>query len=609
MRRLHHSVASAGGVRCMTAKGQFNPLHTFESSIQRNEVARTAEEFKHLITNPGPLRVAYSADYVDWYFRAYREKCEFVDKKRKAQQKVAISPAAVGAPELGVYPGLIVRPSSSTRRTQAEQRKAAAIKLIEDATVEHGTLDCFERQPHFPVIHIDRCTDFHIRDLVQELIVDHAFSSDAVWEKALAYRALLKHQMKSYPQSFQYIFPFVDAVAVSSKIEDPQDPRHGQWDNADRYPTTDACRYFEQAIQRYHIENAVDVHVFLSCHAQPTADALLFTEPPPKDLKETLVDRPTTYPSLKVLLEDDSNVALLRVLLFADLNCFVSVDPFIKFPGASAAIVPPKFEHASQNLSQGSLAEIVEQRRHNRAAPLSQAVRNAIEGRGNDIARLQRNHTKSELQFSQRELNKAADANPSGYAMNGASYLNPKTVRAEIRDDTTRRLLGGMKAYETSRKGIYRESFDELRAAAAVHATEENQFPRNSPTIPKFLSMILNDSVVNFLMAVSDESFQAALTQHSRFLARQYMNLAMEFHVENLRRVNHQKVLVAAAVLDELIDTRAKSILDGSDKDLSDALRRTGTYVPFAQRGLDALGFPSGARFDDYTRWMRPPSA
>lgn len=593
----------------MTAKGQFNPLHTFESSIKRDEVARTAEEFKHLITNPGPLRVAYSADYLDWYFRAYREKCEFSDKKRKAAQKIATSPATVGAPELGIHPGLIPRPLSSVRRSQAEQRKAAALKTIEGANVEHGTLDCFERQPHFPAIHIDRCSDFHIRDLVQELIVDHALSSDAVWEKALAYRALLRHQMKSYPSSFQYIFPFVDAVAMASKVEDPQDPRHGQWINGDRYPTVDAVRYFEQSIQRYHIENAVDVHVFLSCHSQPAADALLFTEPPPKDLKETLLERPKSYPPLKVLLEDDSNVALLRVLLFADLNCFVSVDPFIKFPNANAAILPPKFEHASQNLSQGSLAEIVEQRRHNRAAPLSQAVRSAIEGRGADIARLQRAHTKSELQFAQRELTKAAEANPSGYAMNGASYLNPKTIRAEIRDDTTRRLLDGMKAYEAARHGIFREAFDEAKTTTSVHATEGDHFPQNSPTIPKFLAMILNDQVVNFLRGVCGEAFQSALAQHSRFLARQYMNLAMEYHVENLRRVNHQKVLVAAAVLDELIKTHSKSILDGTDKNVSDALRRTGTFIPFAERGLDALGFPSGARFDDYTRWMRPPSA
>lgn len=609
MRRFQRSAVSTSNVRSMTARGQFNPLHTFESSIQRNEVARTVEEFKQLITNPGPLRIGYSADYLDWYFRAYREKCDFVEKKRKASLKVTTSPATIGAPELGVLPGLIARPASSVRRTQAEAQKAEAVKRIDDASVEHGTLDCFERQPHFPVIHIDRCSDFHIRDLVQELVVDHALSSDAVWEKALAYRALLRHQMKSYPSSFQYIFPFADAVAMSKKIDDPQDPRHGQWDHADRFPTVEACQYFEQAVQRYHIENAVDVHVFLSSHRQPSADALLFTEPPPKELKETPVERPKSYPPLKALLEDDSNIALLRVLLFADLNCFVSVDPFIKFPNASAAIVPPKFEHASQSLSQGSLAEIVEQRRHNRAAPLSQAVRSAIESRGGDVARLQRTHSKSDLQFAQRELNKASDANPAGYALNGASYLNPKTIRAEIRDDTTRRLLGGMKAFEASKEGIFRRSIDEVKAVNAVPSIEQTSFPRNSPTIPKFLAMILNDPVVKFLSGVSNDEFQSALTRSARFLARQFMTLSMEFHVEAHRRVNFQKLLVASAVLDDLVDVRSKSILDGSDLGVAEALRRSGAFIPFAKRNLDEFGFPSTARFDDYTRWMRPPSA
>lgn len=593
----------------MTTKGQFNPVHTFESSIRRNEVARTPEEFRKLITNPGPLRLGYSADYEDWYYRAYREKCAYIDKKKKAAHKVTSSPTIVGATELGVPPGLIARPPSSVRRSQSEARKAEAQKWIDDASVEHGRMDCFERQSHFPVIHIDRCTDFHIRDLVQELIVEHATSADALWERALAYRALLQQHAKAYPASFHYIFPAADSVVMAKKIDDAQDPRNGQWDHADRFPTTDMGTYFAQSIQRYHIENAVDVHVFLSCHNQPTADALLFTEPPPKELKEPLAERPTSYPPLKALLEDDGNLALLRVLLFGDLNCFVSVDPFIKFPNAAGGIVPPKFEHASQNLTQGSLAEIIEQRRHNRAAPLSQAVRTAIEARGNDIARLQRAHSASDLQFAQRELSKASDANPAGYALNGASYLNPRTVRAEIRDDSTRRLLRGMKQYEEARDGVYRRPYDEVYAKATIHSTEENSFPRNSPTIPKFLAMILNDPVVCFLVGVSDSAFQSTLTAQARFLARQYMSLAMEFHLEANRRVNHQKVLVAAAVVDDLVDSQRRSILDGPNKDESDALRRLGTFVPFAKRNLDDCGFPSAARVDDYMRWMRPPSA
>lgn len=611
MRRMLSCGRSGYSSRSMTTRGQFNPIHSFSASLKHNEAATTPEEFRQLIANPGPLRIGYSADYVDWYHRAYREKVLYKEKKQRAAAKVEgpNSAPAVGAPELGIFAGMVRRPQSSSVRLQGEQEQSEGQKMIEEATVEHGMLDCFERQPQFPVIHIDRCSDMHVRELVEELIIDEALCVDAVWEKALLYRSLLAERRSLYPKSFEYIHKFVDDVVFARVVEDPQNPSEKQILDADKFPQREASQYFSQCVQRYHIENALDAHVFLSCHRLPDAEKLLFTDPAPKELKEALVSAPPLpFPSLDALMNDDGNLALLRVLLFAELNTFVSTDPFLKFPNAAASVQKPKFEHIhAAGLSQGSASTMIERSRGKRFGSLPQSVNSALDARGNDISRLQRSHAQSDLQFAQKELPKAAEADPAGYALAGNTYLNPRTVRAEVRDHVTRKVLRGMRLYEVGREKCFRMSIDEVRAKLVVHAGAENCVPVTAPTIPRFLSMILSDPVVTFLLATCGRAVTDEIQSTSRMLARQYFNFALEYFTEALRRVNHQKCLVTAALLDDQVSTALRTMKETATGSLADQLRRLPTYVPFSQRTPNELGFPSEARLDDYARWMRPP--
>jgi len=611
-------------MRTVTSRGQFSPLHLFQGSLRRGEKATTLEEFTNMITNPGPLRVTFSADYLDWYFRAYQDKVAYKEKRDKAAAKLEGARASalmVGAPELGVPAGMFMRPPNSCARKEGVALKERALQMIEEGTVSQGKMDCFERQPQFPAIHIDKCTDYHVRELVQQLIVDAAMSADEVWEKALMYAAILKERHAHYPSSFSYIQTHVSEIVFATEGPDPQDPKITRLFNEDKFPSKAAFNYFIQNVKRYHIENAVEAHVFLTCHRLPDADRILFSEPPPKELSEAAVALPTSYPSLEALLENDGNAALLRVLLFGELNTVVTQDPFVKFPTAAPFVQRP---HANTDTSNQSTAktqthsvlsgkltsELVADARKGFAA-LPQNIKASIDGRANDIARLQRTHSSSDLQFGAKELMKASDANPAEYALNGGTGLNPRAVRAEIRDEVTRSVLKGIQLYEVAKEKQLRRGYDEVRAMASTHVTQRNRLPESSPTIPRFVALIHRDPTFSMLLssAAVDSATKSKLDSLSRQVARCLFTFSMEYHVESLRRVNRQKFLVAAAVLDEMIQSEVQTILTGSST-LHTAsavvLRQLPTFAPFTKRMISESGLPSEARFEDFMRWMKP---
>lgn len=601
--------------RDVTARGQFNPIHTFEETIKRRDIATSLDDFKVLITNPGPLRITYSPDYVDWYYRAYQDKASYAEKKAKALKKIGNGVAFnTGAPELGIPAGMFLRPASSLTRQRGEETKKKALQAIEKNTTEHGMMDVLERQPQFPAVHIDRCTPYHVRQFVNELVVDHALSADSVWEKALMYRALLAERRQSYPQAFQYIFDAIDSCVFATKQEDPHDAKKFVYTNADKYPTEEMYQYYAMNVKKYHIENAVDAHVFLQCHRLPEAEKLLFTQPPPKEPADgtSIPPRPSTFPPLTALLQDEGNLYLLKTLLFAELNTFVSIDPFVKFPAAAAVVQRPKFEHgALAGLGVGSLSQVVKAKRGDRFAELAPNASSALDARGNDIARLQRAHTSSDLQFGNKELPKLAESDPAAFAQNGFQYLNPRTVRAEIRDVTTRKVLSALRTYQKSQQDIFRHGYDLVRTLSTVHAVHEQRLPAQTPTIPHFLAIILQDTTISFILSTCEnKDTTAAIQTACRQLARQLFTLSMEYHVEQQRRVNRQKYLVFSAVLDNLIaEERARMLGESSEscQGRSLQLRRIPEYVPFASRALEENGFPSEAKFVDYQRWMRPP--
>ena len=138
--------------RASTRYGQFNPIHVFNFDSKTGEpvnlsTANDVSEFKKMVTNPGPLRICYSNDYLQWYFKAYQERVDFHRKRFGADLSHNSSQ---------------LKPQHSIQRKNAEAQMRSAQEIIDDAMVEQGLMDCIERQSHFPQIHIDRASDLHV---------------------------------------------------------------------------------------------------------------------------------------------------------------------------------------------------------------------------------------------------------------------------------------------------------------------------------------------------------------------------------------------------------------------------------------------------------------
>lgn len=72
--------------RTITSRGQFNPIHDFSYGIAHSRRANNVHEFQNLIINPGPLRVGFSPDYLDWLYRGYKSKVKFTEAKARAER-------------------------------------------------------------------------------------------------------------------------------------------------------------------------------------------------------------------------------------------------------------------------------------------------------------------------------------------------------------------------------------------------------------------------------------------------------------------------------------------------------------------------------------------
>lgn len=311
--------ACTSPLRQLTTRGQFNPIHDFTYGITHHRRARNPAEFATMITNPGPLRVSYSADYLDWLYRAYRAKVRYTDAcatrervfagkllssslsassssgnrnssndKKGEQNKTASLDVECGSTVLGVPPtGTFLRPAHSLRRVSGQLLRMATQRTLSDIARRQGMIDLFERQQQFPVIHLDRATRFHLVELFKEIVLDKALTPSEVWDKALLYRAILSERRASYPDSFRYIMTAVDdtvfATAATGKEEDSHDDMSMSHTRAlqDRCPSWSDYCYFLYLVRRYYIDNAVEGHVVLRCHREPHAARLLFTNPPP----------------------------------------------------------------------------------------------------------------------------------------------------------------------------------------------------------------------------------------------------------------------------------------------------------------------------------------
>ncbi|RNF11103.1 hypothetical protein TraAM80_01070 [Trypanosoma rangeli] len=664
--------------RQITTRGQFNPVHDFAYAIERGVRARDEKAFEKLITNPGPLRIAYSPDYLDWLYRCYKAKVKYLDARAAAEKKFngnLISSEVVtrssgepnnplpGAPP----PGMFLRPPHSFRRISGEMRRKHAQETLDEVAKAQGMLDLFERQPQFPAIHIDRCTRFHLVELFKEMVLERSLEATAIWDKALLYRAILSERKPSYPSSFRYIFNAVEeTVFAPSSVN---------------CPSLEAYYYFLYLVKKYYIDNAVEAHVVLRCHREPNMSDLLFSNPPPKDdvevrqAIETLRSAeatssaassianknvsvgnnrgdtekkdasgakakrscqfvpPSMYPPIEALWRCEENLALLKIILFGEFNLIVSENPFVKFPGAHAFLTRPYSTESSKGTIDGaSLAHVIAEKRGHLLPSFPRNVAFAIDGRAQDLRRLQQKHHRDDIVSFQTLLRSThVEDNPSTFSSySDWSYFNPRAVRAEERDRLTRKGIVALKEYDSATEDIYRRSFEDAQASNFQRVTEAwNTFPPYLPTLPHFVSVIKKDPHISFLSHVGlpEKIVSAeAAAKHKEFerriyqLARALYHTALEFHMETVRRVNRQKVNIAASLLDSFVEQEWASMLQESDSSetlmgqsalpdkKADMARRLGRYMPFARRSLDEHGFPTDARADDYARWMEAPA-
>ncbi|CAM40810.1 conserved hypothetical protein [Leishmania braziliensis MHOM/BR/75/M2904] len=677
-----------------------------------------------MITNPGPLRVTYSPDYLDWLYRAYRAKLKYADERKKAEevfngllltsqtdvQGSAAAATLPGAPP----PGQTLRPRHSVRRQAGEARRAAAQAKLDALAQQQGMLDLFERQPQFPAIHIDKAARCHVVELFKEMVLDRAWKPEEVWDKALLYRAILAERQASYPASYRYILDTVEAVSLAPR-ESGSNATHTSSSSVGARSLTESSRvtvgestlaipreddyvYFVYLVRRYYIDNAVEGHVVLRCHRHPNASELLFSHPPPKDEQEVLRNLysprtaratqskavsaetedqaaamskqklstaatiarprpPSSYPPIEALWRCAENEALLRVLVFGELNLLVSENPFVRFPNAQAYLTRPSSStlapgaagssvdgaegYGGQQLqprrgggyrdagSDGgiSLSSVIAEKRGHLLAPLSRNVAMMIDSRANDVRRLQQRYEREDAAAFQKMLRGGvqAEENPSLYsAYSDWSYFNPRAVRAEERDALSRQTVAALKTYDQASRDIYRVGFEEAEANGAVRPVEGvNNAPSYVPTLPHFVALVKKDPCVSFLahVALPEEynSASAAATGVSEKhqleklvvqLARALYRTALEFHKQSLRRVNRQKVQVAASLLDRFVAERWRvyCVAHPSSEGVRDMAQRFSAYVPFEGRILDESGFPTDARVEDYERWMAAPS-
>ncbi|KAG5469535.1 hypothetical protein LSCM1_02758 [Leishmania martiniquensis] len=706
--------------RSVTSRGQFNPIHAFtEQSTSPAKRATNEKEFELMITNPGPLRVAYSPDYLDWLYRAYRSKLKYADERKKAEevfngllltsQRDEHGPHAAPALPGALPPGQILRPRHSVRRQVGEAQRAAAQEKLDALAQRQGMLDLFERQPQFPAIHIDKATRYHVAELFKEMVLDRAWTSEEVWDKALLYRAILTERQASYPASYRYILDTAQEVNLaprqSSSSSAPQRPSSEFVSSTDAdyaavIPSEDDYMYFVYLVRRYYIDNVVEGHVVLRCHRHPNASELLFSHPPPKDEQEVLrglygsqdaaratqggapstaaegdaaavpkqrlsasaaIARPRppcSYPPTEALWRCEENEALLRVLVFGELNLLVSENPFVRFPNAQAYLTrpsasapavgaagasvegadgsggpPPPYRrgggHRGVSSDSGvTLSSVIAEKRGHLLAPLSRNVAMMIDNRANDVRRLQQRYEREDAALFQTMLRGGthAEENPGLYSSySDWSYFNPRAVRAEERDALSRQTVAALKRYDEASKNLYRIGFEEAEAKATTRAVEGvNDAPSYLPTLPHFVALVKKNPQVSFLSHVAlPEAYSSASPSPTRLsekqqleklivqLARALYRTALEFHKQPLRRVNRQKAQVAASLLDRFVaeSWRAHCVLHPSSEGVREMARRFSPYVPFEGRILDESGFPTDARVEDYERWMAAPTA
>eukprot|EP00759_Apiculatamorpha_spiralis_P018228 PhF_6_TR24748/c0_g1_i1/m.33923 len=519
----------------------YNPLHKF--NLEPKFIAKTFDEFKTIVTNPGPFRVHYSKDYLDWYWKAYQTKVK--NHAKKSSQ----------------HTSLYAMPLSSARRSVLEQTKTESQAVMDSCAMKHAMMDVWERQPQYPAVDVvSHVTPFHLHEMLKKFL-DVSVSVPSMWLKVVFLSSLVAHR---YKDTYKGRFPKLEEAVHGIK--------YAEGDASTHLPSTRLHHICTALIKKYRVANAIEALVVLECLEKDTLDSLTVMDEAvqtPGDMKWSTIRG--LLPSHEQDLFHAENLPLIQCYIFTEMNAWVSTNPFRRHPGAKDVCTLP-----STNLS--SLPQITPQTFF---FPVSTPQVKRLELRLKEAQDMHRHMT----------------AFDDDVIAKNTTY-NPKTFRGEIREVVNTKMEKALAQYDVAAKALQPKSpLDEGRPQHDLR-----NVPIAKPTPYFFARKLKSDPVVLFALsmdttgAVREKIFQAA---KEMFLARRHL------HDDKLRVLYQRQSLLTLSLLDKEISRIlekdsgkfSSSVLSSAASSLSHT-----SHIPFASRQLDEFGSPTLLTRDNYHR-------
>ncbi len=279
--------------------------------------------------------------------------------------------------------------------------------------------------------------------------------------------------------------------------------------------------------------------------------------------------------------------------------------------------------------------------------PTSRHVhQSVIDARAREILRIQDGSSRSDAEWFRKKDRRTSSQDLASESQIVTTY-NHRTVRPELRDIANRKLLRGLKEYQAARQmqlciADVAELETQYRFAVPGSASAAYRVPLHRPTPQHFLRLVLSDPHVAMCLTylsdrdtalppdviskltpttradaagstdrpTSPAELARKLRRAASDLAAAFYLAALDYHIEDQRRIQLQALKIAAVVVDTAVTDSLQVInhltvrLSATDSPMF-VLRDP--YVGFAARQLDQYGFPTAARVDDYNRWVAAP--
>ena len=170
-------------------------------------------------------------------------------------------------------------------------------------------------------------------------------------------------------------------------------------------------------------------------------------------------------------------------------------------------------------------------------------------------------------------------------------------------------MLKALREYERAGEEIFRASYEAVSINNSKVTHRQCQMPPYQPTLAHHFKAVRNDKHVSLALCfyAAGSPARIKLERACYDVAKQLFLTAVEYHKQQNRQLHKHKVRIASVILDEAVAAAEADVANQASDDIRALWRGLGTYSPFSTRPLDEFGFPTSARFDDYSRWMQQP--